>query len=104
MSYRCFVSTMALALLGPACGLQEYDHRPASATVVAHDAGRGRADAPNAGGSTGGSGGAPEGSGGQAGSTADGSTDPDPTPGDPGPGVTIDGQFVPRARAVVFLH
>src|SRR5688572_21348670 len=28
----------------------------------------------------------------------------DAAPAAPGPGVTIEGQFVPRARAVVFLH
>jgi hypothetical protein len=97
MSNRCLVSTIALALLGQsACGLQEYDHRPASATVVPYDAGRTGPDASKTVGNPGG------GAGGQAGSAADARTNPDPAPGDPG--VTIDGTFVPRARAVVFLH
>jgi hypothetical protein len=90
----------ALGLLLLACGLQEIDHRPKGHTAVDPDAGMGIPEAQPQ----------PEDSGppptlGVDAAGAEASPRPDaPPPATGGPGVMIAGQFVPRAKAIVFLH
>jgi len=91
-SHRCLFA--ALGMLLPACGLQVYDHRPAAQRVTA-DA-LPSSSAPDSAPSTPGVDAVPE-----RDAPAGREAAPPPTGG---PGVTIDGTFVPRARAVVFLH
>jgi len=85
----------ALGLLLLACGLQEIDHRPMGHTSVSADSGATPEPEPE-----------PAPDSGQAptpGVDAAPIRDALPVPMG-GPGVMIGGQFVPRARAIVFLH
>jgi hypothetical protein len=75
-----------LALTAPGCGVQAHFH-------------------PDAGGLAGSDGPTPGMGGGADGSDGSGAPDgPPAVPADPNAGVTINGQFVPRDRVVVFIH
>ena len=102
MSHRCMLAA-ALVVLAPACGLREYDHRSAGQRVTpAVDAASPEPDpeppvpmpmpmpTPGVDGAVG----------------IDAAAKPDAAKAPPGggPGVTIANQFVPRAKAIVFLH
>jgi hypothetical protein len=97
MSHRTML--VALAVLAPACGLQEYDHRSAGQRATpAADAASPEPDAQE-----------PEppptpGVDAPLGTDADPKRDAAVAPPVAGPGVTIANQFVPRAKAIVFLH
>jgi hypothetical protein len=88
------------------------DPGPTTSTGGAGGGGAGGASAnPSSGGRSGsgnGTGGGPGGGAGGATSdaapTTDGASSPAPPPPEGGAGITINGRFVPRSRAVVFLH
>ena len=80
---------VALLLLSGSCGVKPHFHE--GANNVAGSGGAG------GGGSAGGAG------GNSSGSDAPVDGPPGPSP-DPSPGVTINGRFIPRDRAVVFIH
>jgi hypothetical protein len=97
---RSRLAVAAVLLAG--CGLREIDHRPASHTVVEADAGTvGPAPGPDP---------RPEPDpipptpGVDAALGVDVAARPDAAPTAGGPGIMIGNQFVPRARAIVFLH
>jgi hypothetical protein len=90
-----------VALIG--CGLREIDHRPASHTALLPDAATTTAPEPQPDPTP--QPGPPPTPGVDAAPTPDVAARPDTVaPSAGGPGVTIAGQRVPRAKAVVFLH
>jgi hypothetical protein len=94
---------LTLTLLLVACGLREIDHRPPEAVTTGLDSGPVEVDSPDAAALDTASPPRPD-----AATPTDGPRPPEPdaavTMDPPGAGVMINGRFVPRSKAIVFLH